>query len=499
MRDAAHVNPKAAAARAALVLMASLAAALAPHAARAGLPATRTQVLLRAPVSPAHLRANLLAYADSAAASDRYGAGEAWEALGESWARAGRSDSAVVAFRHAVELRNARPEQLALADALLARRRPGDVAGARERLARLAFDAQDERPASQAQVLGRLAWAQTLDGSPDSASALFGRLARALGRSAEWRYRMARACAASDPHQVVDLLLPNAVLSRGTDHEVMTMLRDAAKAAGVDRRLDEVIAREVAGRDKNEAALLATLGARRVRFPASDGFPLCGVLFQAAGARRHAPAAVILMAPGDTIASYDSLATRLAQHGLPTLLLDLRGSGWSVAPSCPTPTAWGGREDAMAERVALDVSDAIAALTQEAGADSTRALVVAAGATAALAVEAAEFDHSIRALLLVSPAPPPTDRGATAWRLARLQLPAFYQVAPEDYDTSYEITEALYQSGNRARSRQVDAKVPGHGMEVFRNDPTLTTRFLAWLDGAWSAARPVRAAARRRG
>lgn len=481
------IAPRPTRARRAAALLA-LPALLAAGAALAGLPATRTQVVLRTPATPAHMRASLLAYADSAAAADRFGAGEAWEALGESWSHAGRRDSAVVAFRHAVELRGAREEQLGLVDALLARRGPGDVAGARERLVPLAREVEAEGAAEQAQVLGRLAWAQTLDGAADSARIVFARVGAALTGSSEWRYRMARAFAPADPRRTVDLLLPNAVQSRGTDREVMHMLREGARQGGVEQRLDATIGAGVAARDAREKRLLATLGARRVRLPASDGFALSGVLFEPRPVRRHAPAVVVLMSPADTIAAYDSLATRLAGHGLPTLLLDVRGSGWSVDASCPTPEAWAGREDAMHDRTALDVRDAIAALAVECGADSTRALVVGAGAMATDAVEAAERDRHVRALLLVSPNPAPADRAVTAWRLARLQLPVFFQTAPEDYDVTLEITEALYQAGNRAQSRQVDASVPGHGVAVFRADPELAARFLSWLDAAWSAA-----------
>ncbi|HET7224368.1 MAG TPA: LLM class flavin-dependent oxidoreductase, partial [Candidatus Eisenbacteria bacterium] len=363
----------------------------------------------------------------------------------------------------------------------------GDVAGARERLTRLAREVAAEDAAAQAQVLGRLAWAQTLDAAPDSARSVFLRTGGALASSSEWRYRMARAFAPADPRRTVDLLLPNAVRSRGTDREVMQMLREAARRGGVEQRLDATIGAEVAARDAREKRLLAALGARRVRLPASDGFALSGVLFEPRPMRRHAPAVVVLVSPADTIAAYDSLATRLAGHGLPTLLLDVRGSGWSVDASCPTPEAWVGREDAMHDRTALDVRDAIAALAVECGADSTRAVVVGAGAMATDAVEAAERDRHVRALLLVSPNPAPADRAVTAWRLGRLQLPVFFQTAPEDYDVTLEITEALYQAGNRAQSRQVDASVPGHGVAVFRADPELAGRFLDWLDAAWRA------------
>ena len=53
-----------------------------------------------------------------------------------------------------------------------------------------------------------------------------------------------------------------------------------------------------------------------------------------------------------------------------------------------------------------------------------------------------------------------------------------------DFDASWRITDALYQSGDREASRVVDARTPGSGLAQFRDDPQLAARFLGWLDAA---------------
>ena len=470
---------------------------LLPALAFGALPSSRTQVLLRVPATPAALRGRLHAYADSAAAAgDRYGAGEAWGALGQSYAYAGAADSAIVAWQQSVALRGAREDELALVDGLLGRRGPGDVAGAIERLTRLEPEARADDRAVYAQVLGRLAWANVLAGHADSASAQFARVESRLALDRTWRFRMARAAAASgDARRTMSLLLVDAVRARGADRDVMRLLDQAAGGGSVERRVRDEIARQLRARDAAEAKGLAPLGARRVNFAASDGATLGGILFEAPHGAKGRPGAVLVMAPGDTVAAWDSLATALARHGISTFLMDLRGSGSSIVPDCPTPEAWSGREDAMRVRSGRDVCDAIRALAFGSGVDSTRVLAGAAGAQSSIAVEAAGRCRGVRALLLVSPTPPAPERAPAVLALQRLQLPVFFQIAPEDYGASYEITEALYQFGNRSVSREVDATVPGRGAEVFRSDPQLATRLLGWLDGVLASSR---ASAKRR-
>ena len=112
-----------------------------------------------------------------------------------------------------------------------------------------------------------------------------------------------------------------------------------------------------------------------------------------------------------------------------------------------------------------------------------------------MAVEAATLDPACEALLLVSPAPALVDWGATRARLAALRRPVFFQVAADDFDASYRITDALYQAGDRAASRVVESRTSGSGLAQFRDDPQLAARFLAWLDATCGGSRPATATA----
>jgi hypothetical protein len=461
-----------------LLLLTLAVAAPAQHAS------TRARALLLQAETPTELRSLLLTYADSAAAwGDRAGSGEALYYAGLSYQRAGLLDSAIACHRLAFERADTDRELLELVDQLLLRRHTGDLVEAIERLTPAARNPELHPPLP---IRGRLAWGLFLQGHTDSAAAAFAPIKRHLISQPEWRYRMARvAIAREDYRSTVDLLLPNAVLSRNTDQDVLGMLDEVGNATGMLNRIQGEIVREMRKRDRKELALADSLGGRLTLMRASDGFPLAGLLLPAAETSSStAPplAAIVLMAPGDTLASGDSLAVALHRHGLTTLLLHLRGSGGSVAPSCPTPDSWFDREQALQSRVALDVQDALQGLLGFTPVDTTRYIVVGVGPAATMAVEAATLDPRVKALLLVSPAPALVDRGVTRARLARLRLPVFFQMSPDEFDATYETKEAFYQACDRAASRVVDSTVPGVGLAQFRAGPGEVARFLSWLD-----------------
>ena len=481
--------------------------------ALAEIPTTPAGALLTLADTPARLRSQLLVYADSAAtAGDHRGAGEALGYAGTSFQREGRLDSAIVCHRRAFDLLGTEEPLLALVDQLLLRRAAGDVTDAIGLLT--AARAASEWAVPPA-LVSRIAWAYFLQGKADTAAKLFATVESPLLPYHEWRFRMARvAFALKDYRRTVDLLLPVAIRARGMDDEVIEMLEQAGKDLGIASRLQTEVLRGVDDHDQPENALAAALGGRLLALTASDGFPLGGLLVPAApppsvptsrrgtatpAPPRRAPAllAVLLLAPGDTLASGDSLALALHRHGITTLMLYPRGHGASVNPSCPSPDAWFDREAALQARIARDVRDAVRGIRRTTTVDSMRYLVVGVGASATMAVEAATLDPRVKALLLVSPAPAPVDRGLTRARLARLGLPVFFQIAPDDFDATYAITDALYQAGNRQASRVVESTVGGQGIAQFRDDPALAARFLLWLDATLRplAPPPARAAA----
>src|SRR5215831_5689901 len=95
--------------------------------ALAGLPPTRTQMILREANDPADLRKRLKEYIRATGADDNLGSGEAYYFLASSFSRAAQPDSAIVYWRSAVRVRNSNADRVALVEALLERRSPGDV------------------------------------------------------------------------------------------------------------------------------------------------------------------------------------------------------------------------------------------------------------------------------------------------------------------------------------------------------------------------------------
>jgi dienelactone hydrolase len=484
------LRSRAALACAALVILAC--STPAPGAARERTPAENA--MREAPNGQA-LRARLLEIAqrgvgaaapgaDTASVS-RFDAGEAAFRAGESFSRAGVSDSAIMCFQAATGLRRGREEMLALVDQLLARRSPDDLMLSRALLETTLRGLGGQSPASLAPLQGRLAWARLLAGEPDTAVALFAPVEATLSASLDWRYRMGRAhVEGGDPRHAYTHLLPVVVASRRGDREAVELIERAADQMDVRKHLETELVQAQAARDRMEEPLVQALGGRRVRFPAADASGLGGVLVPAAKSSLRR-AAIVYVAPGDTLASYDSLAVQLHRAGLVVLLLDTRGSGWSVSLDCPLPDAWRGREDAMRDRCARDLGAALRFLHLEAGVDTSACLVAGVGPTGGIAIQAARFDPRVRAMLLVSPAPSPVEVPDLCAALRTRPVPAYFQIAPEDYAVTWEVTDLLYQAGARGASRVADSKRRGRFAEQFRHDAAIAPRFTAWLDATW--------------
>ena len=472
------------------VLPVALLALLLPGAAHAGSPPTRTEILLVESRTPAELRSRLRAFADSIAPSWPFGSGEACAALGASFERAGQIDSAIVWYGRATERRGDTSERLGLVDALLARGRPEDLQRAIAQLRRNV--AGIEAPTARLPYEARLAWALHRAGKPDSAATAFALIENDLAPSVEWSEHMGFACLdARRPGAAMRWLSPVAVASRGRAKDVMDALRASGEAmpAGSSRAdFTALIGRQVAVLDYAEEDALAPLKARRLSFNAGDGFPLGAVVVTPAAAKRRL-GAVVMIEPGQSPLSCDSLVQALLRANLAVLLLERRGFGHSVGPACLYPHAWHGREAALEERCARDAAEALRALAGATALDTSRYLVAGIGETATTAVRAATLDRRVAALLLVSPAPHPVDRGVTRARLAGLKRPVFFQIAPEDFPI-FELTDVLYQAGDRSRSRVADARGAGRGAEQFRHDPAVLERLTRWLNETLAAAAP---------
>jgi hypothetical protein len=441
-------------------------------------------VLLTLCPSRASLRASLLFYADSIQSSQAAYAGEALTYAGQSYDRASLRDSAIACYRRAVATRGGDDERLALADDLLIRRGEGDVEDATQML-QTALDPGSGIAIAREAHEARLAWALLLADSTKRSYDHFRSIEPVLDLDPVWGYRMARAFVeADDVKRALAALQPLAIASRAQDEEVMNLADRAFARFGDKNRLESGVHGAIEERDQSEAKMLQAMHARRVRFSAGDGFALGGVVASADQKLRRA--AVVVVAPGDTMESYDSLTVALGHAGWAVIFMDTRGSSWSAAPSCPFHESWVGREDAMQSVCARDVRDALRALSLTAKIDTTRYLVAGIGLTAAIAVEAARLDARVPALLLLSPAPDPVERGTLRESIRKLHRPIYFSSAPEDF-LQFETTDVLYQAGDRPNSRVGDVNAPGTGARPFRRNAAALKRLIAWLDDTMPA------------
>lgn len=391
-------------------------------------------------------------------------------------------------------LRGNLEDALALADLLLLR---GTAEAAREALAALAApDAEiglDSSPGASALRL-RLACAMALAG--DSASACARLLEhpgdllspRAASHTRDrWTARFAPLLLARGRgKEAAPLLLALATQSRAADTALVRMARESA----ADRMSAPAFAAFLAGAiARNDSLIAASLGALRPRpvsVRAEDGFPLRTWLVPA---RPGAPLALVVLDPEAlTLATADSLVAQLHRAGIAVALLDPRGSRGSAAAACPLPSRWTGREDAFQQRLARDVSLAIAPCARALGATPARVCVLADGPLALAAAAAARLDPRVRAVVLAGAVIPGSARGRLVAALRGARAATYVQQGPEDVYGN-EVTDHLARLLDPRRVRVADSEGAGRGVALFRTGPAPGRRLTGWLDDLWSSPR----------
>jgi pimeloyl-ACP methyl ester carboxylesterase len=458
----------------------AVAIVLAP-AARAQIERPRPeQILLEARSRPA-VRAMLVGYAREVETTRP---GDAASALGyaaQGYVRAGRVDSALACYQKAMSLTNSVDLTLAAVDLRLQRGTDDDVRAAagwlRPRIAGTPPGAY-----GHADVVARAMWLHHLEGAADSAARDLDEISRPFAFDDAWTLRAARVALedARDPTRAFQMLLPLEIRARSQDPAVHEWFQRAATALGGSAEsVQGILDAALRQRDGLEDDVVMRLGGRRVAFRGADDFPLGGVFLPPHPGRRAHPAVVI--SAGDTLVHYDSLLVHLKNAGFAVLVLDPRGHGRSRGPTCGSPLAWRGRENLVEAQVAGDVAAAVRAIGAQTKIDASAVLVVGSGAMSFVAVQAAEADSRVKAVVLASAEPARVDRGPMLAAVARLQRPLFLQIAPEDLVDLYYFTDALYQAGDRRRSRVSNAKSPGRYAEQFRNDPKSGQRLEQWL------------------
>jgi predicted alpha/beta hydrolase len=446
------------------------------------------------------MRAALERLARSAAKGDPRLAGQALYWKGVSAAREGLADTAIVSFQRAAALFPFDDQQLALADAWMARGKKADLEDAAALMLSAApfADVNEDR----APFRGRLGWSLFLAGQTDSALAVFRPVGHFLAKDLVWRERMGRSAEAAHDWRLAGELLRRVVVeTRGADRAAVESLHrtlgQSPDARATD--LDAYLRQKIAEQEATERRAVEAFGGKRLHLQASDGFPLGAALFVPSP---KSPVAVFLMASGDSLALYDSLATRMNESGLAALLVERRGSGASVGPGLAISSDTYGREEALENRIARDAVDALRAAARLAPIDTTRVVIGGVGDGALTVIRAAALLPHSRALLLLSPSPSLIQLGPSRARLAKLQRPAFIQLAMDEGYMFHDrdiYMDALYRSGDAARSRVVEARLIGGGPTLFRRDPSVWPRIEQWLHEALSAPHATRPAPPRKG
>ena len=464
----------------------SLAVLLAPvpPASAAGLDS-----LLDAAPDPVRLRGSLIAVANRPDTSPA-DAAQAWRLAGASFDRGGRLDSALTCYENAARTGDD-AAQAAWIEAMVARDMPGDVARAESVLAVRLDYARRTGSADLTEVLGWIAWCHHLSGRSDTARARFTGLVTELLQEERptrwmWRYRVTAAFAPVDRERAVEYGLPLIVRSRAMDDDLVGVVRGSMGSAPRDP-LAMLARTEILASDREDQAACDQLRAKRVVFPADDGFPLSAIVFLRTGTTRGR-AVVALADPESNWQDYDRLAGGLRDAGYSLIVLEPRGSGRSVAPNCPSPESWRGREEELDQRVARDVKRALRVLAKETPTDTSRYLVIAGLDRAHQAAAAAQLDPRVHLVMLASPTPPEVERGRMRARLRATGVPVYIQVVTMD-EGALVAGDHLFQALDGRVSRIVESRLPGSGVQVFRLDTTALPRLTTWLNENWSRTR----------
>lgn len=412
--------------------------------------------------------------------SDAATAGAAWHALGQSYEYDGAADSALACYRRAIEHRGAYPELAGAVDLLFRRAAEGDAAEAVQHADRAAGV---ELPAGVGpqHVRARQAWARHLAGRSDEAHTMFSRIERALLRDPLWLLRLGQfANDRGEPLRAFGYLHSVALRSRGQAADALEQITRVADKLGSANEYGRQLEHELAVRDQRHAAWLEALGARRIQFAGGEQAPIGATLFAPEGVRGRPPAVVALISPEDSLLSWDSLAVRLRDAGFAVILMDARGSGFSVSRATPLPASWSGRRAALTARTAADFRHGLRALALATPADTTRYTVAASGSMAYAALLAAEADPRVAAVVLISPDPLPVERGLARGVAARAGVPVYLTQTRIDLMNGRWI-EPLHEAAPAGSSRLVDLPINGTGPAALGSEADAVRRLAEWI------------------
>jgi len=222
-------------------------------------------------------------------------------------------------------------------------------------------------------------------------------------------------------------------------------------------------------------ALAQTAGAETiVHFDSGDGWKLTGTLYLpkvSPGAR--VPAAVLLSEPAweDRTVYGTYLSGKLAESGYAVLTLDYRGTGASV-----------GKKEffdfTRAERdaILLDVRAALGFLSARPEVDAGRLALVAASWSADYAVQAAQENPGVQALVLISGS---VGEASRSYLRSERSVPLLGVVGKDDKDSFYAAAENYALSPHPSSDILIEV---GYGAGMFSHTKGLEERVVAWMN-----------------
>ncbi len=485
----AHVSRRSGIARAAALagVLAAGTLALPPSAPRAAaLPIPPAITAMWEGEDGAAVRKALLAVvaegsARGADAARRLEAGEAAWWLGVQDANAGRTDSALAHWRDAMRLRGHFDEGFALVDALCRRGGRQDVLEAWRLAGPLAEEARTSLTQRAPEAYARLAWTLHLRGRSDSANLVLREHAANVEPRPFWTRRFAQVrLAARDTVGAWRTLAALSGRTRGRDPDTESLLvrvQRALRYTDERRTFTAGLVREPI--EAGERALLDAIGGTPGELTAPDGTVVRWFQAPAVDSVARRSPLLFVLSPADTLTAPDALTRLLRGAGHPIVLLVPRGCHGAVGPGVSGPESWAGREHEWHASVAADAARVMDHL-ERTGFASGGWLVGAGGSMAPVALALAGSRAPAEALLLTAPQLPLVEVAEFRARLRAAGTRTFVQVGPEE-PRAMELGDLLARHTQPGQVRVADSGVAGRGAALFRGDPRVGRRLLAWL------------------
>ena len=222
--------------------------------------------------------------------------------------------------------------------------------------------------------------------------------------------------------------------------------------------------------------------AEHVTFRTSDGVTIAATYLRAA--RPKAAALLLHMMPAAK-ESWAAFSSALAERGVSSLAIDLRGHGESVMQG-EKRLDYHRFSDEEHVKKTLDVVAAMAWLLEREGIGLDRLAACGASIGANLALWAASEHPDLRAALALSPGLDyhgvMADQAAAALHPGQKILLA----ASEEDAYAYASVGELAKLAAKADVTLLKLKDAGHGTTMFANEPAFMEECLVWLDGCFS-------------